>query len=210
MDKLDNEINLKLEENFRVMGIVDETKIEEIEEKTSAVEVGGEKSTDIVEKEVVNTGDKQKMTEEDYNKIITQAYAFASVPLLKLIKLTTGDDYTHFLFEKNKVLKKSLELEMRRDDEKTQFSLYLDIVDKDYKLNYGKYADDKDSKSVLANQCTRLVSFVQILYNHIRDKNKELLEYHLMLDTNHTLFLDSNTKKRIGIRFESRKYVKVD
>jgi len=204
MDELDKQINDKLDESFRVMGI---NKIEEEEETkdNEEVEEKAEETKDNGDKEQVSTK-MPDITEEQYTKLITQSYAVASLPLIKLLKKTTGVDYTHFLFEEGKELKKTAEIEFRRTDEKKQFSLYLDIVDKDYSLNYGKYGEIKETREALVNQCLRLISFTQFLYNHIRDKKKELLEHHLILDSNSTLYLDINEKKRIGIRFEARKY----
>lgn len=193
MSDIDSEINNSINESLRVMGITKKDEVEEEKEKTIELKREG-------------TDEKVEMTEEKYLSLINHSYAVSSLPLIKLLKLTTGIDYTNFLFNNGNVLKKSAEIEFRKVDEKKQYALYLDIVNSDYNLNFGKYGEIKETKEALVTQCLKLITFAQFLFNHIRDKNKELLEYHLIVDDNSTLYLDSTLKKRIGIRFEARKY----
>lgn len=165
------------------------------------------KFNDDEEENVQQKQDTSKISKEQYIKLVEQSYLVSSLPLLKLLKITTGIDYTDFLFSDGNKVEKTAEIEFKRPDEKKQYVMYLDIVNKDYDLNFGKYGEDEKTKKPLVEQCLRLITFAQFLFNHIRDKNKELLEYHLILDNNSTLYLDPSQKKRIGIRFEPRKYI---
>lgn len=218
-DELDDQINEKINENFQKMGIQndseEETKIESTENniivnESSSLqsdELSSSLQSDELEKskEEIQQNLPEKVTEEQYLQVMNQAMAIAAVPVLKLIKRTTDLDYAQYLYGENPPLTTVGECEFRTKDKK-QYALYLDIVDKDYDLNFGKYGEDEEIKKVLVQQCLRLTVFAQVLYNHIRDQNKELLEYHLTIDNNTTLYLDPLEKKRIGIRFEPRKY----
>lgn len=147
---------------------------------------------------------KPDVTEEQFNKLIDQAYHFASLPLIKLIKKTINIDLTEKLFEPNHILQKTGEIEMSKINDNKKWVLYLAIVDKDYNLDFGSFKEDKEATQSIITQCLRIVSFAQILFEYIRNNTKELLEYHLILDNNSTLYLDINCKKRIGIKFECR------
>jgi hypothetical protein len=210
MDAIGLEITSKINENLRLFGKDEECKttIEEIKECEEECKSSESQIEEIkeCEEECKLSDESCQITEEQYIKLINQAYAVASLPLIQLLKRTVGIDYSKFLFNDNKVIKKTAEIEFRKPNEKKQFALYLDIVDKDYDLNYGKYGDIPETKEALVTQCLRLISMAQLLFTHIRDSNKELLEYHLVLDSNSTLYIDAFLDKRIGIRFEPRKY----
>jgi hypothetical protein len=212
MDNIDQQINEKIFESFRVMGIsTDEEKNSDVKTNNQTDSfIEEEKEESVVVKKEESVLQDNEVSEEQYMNLISQSYAIASLPLIKLLKKTTNVDYTHFLFEKGNELTKTAEIEFRQVEAKEQYVLYLDIVDKDYNLNFGKYDKIEATKEALVNQCLRIISFSQFLFNHMRDKNKELLEYHLILDSNSTLYIDVNAKKRLGIRFEKRKYVEVD
>ena len=149
--------------------------------------------------------DDTKVTQEQLNKLLDQSYHFASLPLIKLIKNTINIDLIDKMFLPGKILQKTAEIEFHKPGEDKKWILYLDIVNNDYNLNFGPFENNEEAKKSLIDQCLRLVSFAQILFEQIRNKTKELLEYQLILDHNSTLYLDIKNKKRIGIRFESIK-----
>ena len=89
-----------------------------------------------------------------------------------------------------------------KDETKNKYVMYLDIVDKDYMLDLGKFADNPSIK----NNMIFLLNTVKASYPPVKDYMKEVaakngytFNYILDIGLNTTLFLDRDTKKRIGI-----------
>ena len=86
--------------------------------------------------------------------------------------------------------------------EPQKYTMGLDIVDHDYMLDLGRYADDPKVKE----QMVFLLNTVKVLYCPIKDYmktrtqcNGSAFNYVLQIGLNTTLFLDKDSKKRIGI-----------
>jgi hypothetical protein len=164
-------------------------------------------------------------TEEIDNKI-QDAYAKAEqvalIVVLKLIYETTKIDlYKDFKLEyplsSNKSVNiKSGELLLTNSNNK-KCRVFLDIVNKDYdfmkdsfydtEINEQKIKDFMEINEITRKQIIGMLSYLTqsclSVFNNLKGKYNELLEYNIVLDNNTTVYLDTNTSKRIGIVFKN-------
>lgn len=78
------------------------------------------------------------------------------------------------------------------------YKFKLSIVDKDYSLELGDLLGNKTVKSIMG----QLLSMTRIVYCPLKDYMKKKIKtfnYVLQLDHNTNLYLDKNSKKRVGI-----------
>lgn len=88
-----------------------------------------------------------------------------------------------------------------------QYQLYLDVVQPDYQLNLDPI-DNEDVKAKIIEHCTFLVNGFKFVFDNFKTKitngnEKKLENYTINLDTNSTIFINSNDSKRIGLIFKS-------
>jgi hypothetical protein len=159
----------------------------------------------------------QEEFEQKIESALKQAQQFALIPILRLIYYTTNNDYGYKYNINDSILADNLktsEIEIINNQDSTKkFKFYLDIVDKDYnldfKLNELKVLSpeanslinepNKNLKDQLINIITYLTQTAKIIFDNIKENNTELLEYNIQLDNNTTIFLDPNSNYRLGI-----------
>lgn len=161
---------------------------------------------------------------EEIDKKIKEAYENAEqislVMVLKLIYLTSGLDLSKdygmkYSFSSKKSNKlKSGEVILLNKSNNIKNKIYLDIVNKNYDLmdsmkNSNLISNDTDTfndiEENLKNQIIHIISHLTqaclLIFNNLKNKYSELLEYNLMLDDNTTIYLDYDLDQRIGIHF---------
>lgn len=161
---------------------------------------------------------------EDIDKKIQDAYAKAEqvalIVVLKLIYETTKIDlYKDFKLEfplsSNKSINiRSGELILTNSNNK-KCKVFLDIVNKDYdfmstfyntQINEPKIETFGEINEISRRQIIGMLSYLSqaclAIFNNLKSKYNELLEYNIVLDDNTTIYLDLNLEKRIGIIFQ--------
>jgi hypothetical protein len=147
--------------------------------------------------------DKNKQT---YTKnILEQSVSFADNVLTRLVAHTIDEDIDNLFDEYVETRGSILIKETRdgKDDEPDMYTLGLDIVDHDYMLDLKHFKDNKNVKE----RIVFLLNTVKVLYCPIKDHMKKwavdndtAFNYVLQLGLNTTLFLDKDSKKRIGVK----------
>lgn len=169
--------------------------------------------------------DDIKLQDDKLQEAYSKSEQVAIIVVLKLIYLTTKIDlYKDFKLKiplssnKSNNLK-SGEILLTNSESNTVYRIYLDIVDKDYDLLDSikntsiinkdlnddiKFSDiDEISRNKIINIMSFLTQACYTVFNNLKEKYKELLEYSILLDDNTTIYLDYNLEKRIGIVFSN-------
>jgi hypothetical protein len=94
--------------------------------------------------------------------------------------------------------------------------VFLDIVDKDYdfmdtycktNINIPKVESFNEINEGTKKQIIGILSYLTqsclSIFNNLKSKYKELIEYNIVLDDNTTIYLDMENSKRIGIIFQN-------
>jgi hypothetical protein len=163
---------------------------------------------------------------EAIDKKIQDAYAKAEqvalIAILKLIYETTKIDlYKDFKLNCSLASNKSInikcgELILTNSDNK-KCRVFLDIVNKDYdfmtsfrkteinEINQIEHFTEINeiTKKQIIGMLSYLTQSCLSVFNNLKDKYKELIEYNIVLDDNTTIYLDLNNSKRIGIVFKN-------
>lgn len=163
---------------------------------------------------------------EEIDKKIQDAYAQAEqvalIAVLKLIYETTKIDlYKDFKLEFPLSSKKSINIKcgelLLTNSNNKKCRVFLDIVNKDYDFMEESFYDTEINEQKIKtfgeiNEITRkqiigMLSYLTqsclSIFNNLKDKYKELIEYNIVLDDNTTIYLDLNSSKRIGIVFKN-------
>jgi hypothetical protein len=152
------------------------------------------------------TDEQIDKTKQTYAKnILEQSVSFADNVLKRLVAHTVDED-VDMLFDMCVETRGSIlikETSEGKDDEPDMYTLGLDIVDHDYMLDLKHFKDNTDVKE----RIVFLLNTVKVLYCPIKDHMKKwaadndtAFNYVLQIDLKTTLFLDKNSKKRIGVK----------
>ncbi len=162
--------------------------------------------------------DKDKIDEHLLNAY-NKSENLTLIPVLKLIYITTGIDlYKDFKLECPLSSNKSINIKHGEIVINNTTKLYLDIVDSNYDLttsisNTQLIKDHiesfNDIEESLRKELINIISYLShsclIVFNTIKEKYKELLEFHLTMADNTTIYLDYDNKKRLGVVFKDLK-----
>ncbi len=118
------------------------------------------------------------------------------IPVLKLIYITTGID-----------LYKDFKLEFPLSSNKSENIKHGEIViNNNTKLIEEKVESFNDIDEKLRKELVNMISYLShsclIVFNTVKDKYKELLEFHLTMADNTTIYLDYEKNKRLGVVFK--------
>jgi hypothetical protein len=147
--------------------------------------------------------DRAKQTEA--KNILEQSVSFADNVLKRLVAHTIDKDIDDLFDEYVKTRGAILinEKVNGKDEDTNKYTLELDIVDHDYMLDLVHFKDDKNVKE----RIVFLLNTVKVLYCPIKDhmkkwaaENGTMFNQVLQIGLNTTLFLDKDSKKRIGIK----------
>jgi hypothetical protein len=141
----------------------------------------------------------------DYNKqeesknILEHSVSFADNVLKHLVAHTVGEEL-NTLFDE--CVDTSGSILITDKNCKKKYTLCLGLVDKDYMLDLKQFKDNAGVKE----RMVFLLNTVKVLYCPIKDhmkkwasENNTTFNYVLQIGLNTTLFLDQDSKKRIGI-----------
>ena len=165
------------------------------------------------------------MTDSSVDKKLQDAYIKAEqvalISVLKLIYETTKIDlYKDFKLEHPLSSNKSKDIRsgelILTDSSDNKCKVFLDIVDKNYDLmttlldskiindqHIEKFNDiNEASKKQIIGIISYLTQSCLLVFNNLKNKYKELLEFNIILDENTTIYLDFESSKRIGIIFK--------
>ena len=170
---------------------------------------------------------KQKITEKEIEEAYQRSEAFALVPILKLIYHTTGIDYSKDFkikipLSSNKAKNIPIgeieinEIDSTSDNKNIIYKLYLDLVDSSYDLDNELNKNNLLSSGVLTlnnetntkkkEQLIQIITFLthsaKLLFDNLKNKYSEILEYNISLDNNTTIYLDYNKPLRLGINIK--------
>lgn len=147
--------------------------------------------------------DRAKQTEA--KNILEQSVSFADNVLKRLVAHTVDEDIDD-LFDECVETRGAILIKEEgngKNDEPNKYTLELDIVDHDYMLDLGHFKDDESVKK----RIVFLLNTVKVLYCPIKDhmkkwaaENDTTFNYVLQIGLNTTLFLDKDSKKRIGVK----------
>lgn len=170
--------------------------------KMSSIEELLQKAKDEVAK-VRNAEHMQKDEglQKDAKSVLLQSVMFADNVLKRLVSLTVGEDVDD-LFDTILPTRGSVLITAGEGESEAKYNMQLDIVDADYMLDLGTLKDSTEVR----DRITFLLNTVKVLYNPIKDHMKKItaesdgvFNYVLQIGLNTTLFLDKDSKKRIGI-----------
>lgn len=132
-------------------------------------------------------------------QILDQSVMFADNVLKRLIAHTLGRDVNELF---NSYIETKGEILITDSKHQKKYIMRLDIVDKDYMLDLGEFKGNENVKQ----RMIFLLNTVKVLYCPIKDHMKKWaasngaeFNYVLQIGLNTTLFIDKNSKKRIGI-----------
>jgi len=147
--------------------------------------------------------DKIKQTES--RNILEHSVSFADNVLKRLVAHTIDEDVDD-LFNECVETRGSILINEEgdgKDKEPKKYTLELDIVDRDYMVDLKHFKGDKNVK----DRIVFLLNTVKVLYCPIKDHMKKwavmndtTFNYVLQIGLNTTLFLDKDSKKRIGVK----------
>ncbi len=160
------------------------------------------------------------MDTKEIDKHLVDAYSKSEqlciIPVLKLIYDTTGIDlYKDYKLEYPLSSNKSKDIKHSEIVLSNKVKLYLDLVDSQYDLTTSinntnllekKIESFNDLDDNIRKQLVDVISYLShsclIVFNNIKSKYKELLEYHLTMADNTTIYLDYENKQRLGVVFK--------
>jgi hypothetical protein len=169
------------------------------------------------------TINEKNLSDEDLMQAYLQSEHLALIPILKLIYTTIKIDYGKDFKLKiplssnnsNKIPINGLIIN-KNDESNIKYKIYLDIVDKDYDLDNellnvqllsnGSQKLINEPNEELKNQLIQIITYLtqsaKIVFDKLKKKYLEILEYHIDIDYNTTIFLDAEIDKRLGIKFQ--------
>lgn len=164
----------------------------------------------------------KKITDKEIEEAFKGAESFALIPVLKLIYHTTQIDYAKDFkikipFSSNKANKIPIsEIEINDIEESVVYKLYLDLVDSSYNLDKELIENKLLSPDILSlndeppskkkDQLIQIITFLthsaKLIFDSLKNKYSEILEYNIMLDNDTTIYLEYTKPLRLGIRIK--------
>ncbi len=165
-----------------------------------------------------------KLTDDELLQAYRQSEQLTLIPILKLIYETIGLDLSKdysiniplsALESKNIPIG---EIEINKiNNPDIKYKIYLDLVDKNYDLNNElqncKILSDgcnnlmdetnKELKNQLIQIITYLTQSAKIVFDSLKKKYIDIIEFNIQMDNNTTIFLDNNIDLRLGIKFKN-------
>ena len=175
---------------------------------------------DILSNVTIN---EKSLSDEDLMKAYAQSENLTLIPLLKLIYSTVKIDYGNdFKLKIPLSSNHSKEIPLngivikKLETPNIQYKVYLDIVDKSYDLdkellevnilskNIIKLMDEPNTE--LKNQLIQIITYLtqsaKVVFDKIKKQYSEILEYHIDMDYNTTIYLDADIEQRLGIKIQ--------
>lgn len=163
----------------------------------------------------------QKVSEHEIMEAFRQAEQLTLIPILKLIyetvKIDLSKDYKIKIplssKKSNEIPIGEIELN-KNDNPNIIYKIYLDIVDKFYDLNKELVSNNLFSEGIqnlidepnetLKNQLIQIITYLtqsaKIVFDNLKNKYTEIIEYNIEMDENTTIYLDFELNKRLGIK----------
>lgn len=169
-----------------------------------------------------STISEKKLSDQELLDAYNKSEQLTIIPILKLIYNTIKIDYSSDFKIKPKI---SLDLNneipigkieiSKQEDENIKYSFYLDIIDNtNYDLN-SEFLNSKilsngitdlmdepneNLKTQIIQIITYLTQSAKLVFDNLKQKYIEILEYNIEMDLNTTIFLDKDLNKRLGIK----------
>lgn len=167
----------------------------------------------------------QSLTDKEIEEAFKGAETFTLIPVLKLIYHTTQIDYSKDFKIKTRLSSKKAntipisEIEINENDTNNNsivYKIYLDVVESTYDLNAILHENGLLSEGIeLLNdepiinkkeQLIQIITFLthsaKLIFDNLKNKYSELIEYNIMLDNNTTIYLDKDKPLRLGIKIK--------
>lgn len=164
----------------------------------------------------------KKITDKEIEEAFKGAEAFALIPILKLIYHTTQIDYAKEFkikipLSSNKANNIPIsEIEINDTEQSIIYKLYLDLVDSSYNLDQELINNQLLSLDVLTlndepsskkkDQLIQIITFLthsaKLIFDSLKNKYSEILEYNIVLDENTTIYLDYTKPLRLGVKIK--------
>lgn len=159
----------------------------------------------------------KKITDKEIEEAFKGAEAFTLIPVLKLIYHTIQVDYSKDFKIKIPLSSKKVDLIPISEIEINEnYKLYLDLVDSSYDLNKlllenGLLSDgimnlndepNDKKKEQLIQIITFLTHSAKLIFDNLKNKYSEIIEYNIMLDQNTTIYLDYEKPLRLGLKIK--------
>ncbi len=172
----------------------------------------------------LNKVSEQKVSDDDIMKAYKQAEDLTLIPILKLIYSTTKVDYSKDFkikipLSSNKSKDIPIgEIEISKiNNPEIKYKIYLDLVDKFYDLNQELINNNilsngvttlidepnKELKEQLIQIITYLTQSAKIVFDNLKNKYTEIIEYSIDMDQNTTIYLDYENNTRLGIKIKN-------
>jgi hypothetical protein len=165
----------------------------------------------------------KKISEHEFMEAYRQAEQLTLIPILKLIYETTKIDlYKDFKikipFSSNKSKDIPIgEIEInKQDNPNLKYKIYLDLVDNNYDLNKELINNKLLTENVtnlsdepneaLKNQLIQIITYLtqsaKLIFDSLKNKYTEIIEYNIEMDNNTTIYLEYELQKRLGIKIK--------
>lgn len=165
----------------------------------------------------------KKISEKELIEAYRHAEELALIPILKLIYETVKIDlYKDFKIKIPLSSNKSNEIPIgeieinRHDNPNVKYKIYLDIVDKFYDLNKEFINNNIFSENItnlndetnipLKNQLIQIITYLtqsaKLVFDNLKNKYTEIIEFNIEMDNNTTIYLDYELNKRLGIKIK--------
>jgi hypothetical protein len=181
-----------------------------------------EENNEIINKQLDNLSE-QRVSDDDIIKAYKQAEDMTLIPVLKLIYSTTKIDYSKDFkikipFSSNKskdILTGEIEIS-KINNPNIKYKIYLDLVDRYYDLNEELIKNNilsngvttlidetnEELKQQLIQIITYLTQSAKIVFDNLKNKYTEIIEYSINMDQNTTIYLDYENETRLGIKIK--------
>lgn len=164
--------------------------------------------------------EEKKLSDEELINAYNKSEQLTIIPILKLIYNTIKLDYSSDFKIKPKISSNKEipigKIEISKPETpNVKYNIYLDIIDNDtYDLNAELLNANILSKNItnlmeetnekLKTQLIQIITYLtqsaKIVFDNLKQKYIEILEYNIEMDYNTTIFLDKDLNKRLGIK----------
>jgi hypothetical protein len=165
----------------------------------------------------------KKISEHEFMEAYRQAEQLTLIPILKLIYETTKIDLSKDFkikipFSSNKSKEIPIgEIELNKlDNNNIKYKIYLDLVDTNYDLNqelinynilsYDILQLSEEPNEALKSQLIQIITYLtqsaKLIFDGLKNKYTEIIEYNIEMDNNTTIYLDYNISKRLGVKIK--------
>lgn len=177
---------------------------------------------DIISNSTIN---EKKLSDEQLLEAYNKSEQLTLIPLLKLIYYTNKLDLSSDFKIKPKISSSKQDeiligkIEVNTvNDPNTKYSFWLDIIDNNtYDLNHelihngilseGITEFSNEPNENLKKQIINIITFLtqssKLVFDNLKQKYIEILEYNIEMDYNTTIFLDKEKSKRLGIKIST-------